>query len=294
MRPAESKLFFSVTLMITRLLGRFSRRASGPAAARLWFTPWKIAFAPRAREIQAGWMQGAAEMSFETSVGPIAARAKGRGPAVLLVHGWGESGASLGAFIAPLVDAGYRAVAIDLPGHGASRGGQTHGFELAAAIREVATALGGVRAVIAHSMGAFGTLIALHEGLRANAVVLVAPTSRLDHAFATFCEFLSLPPRAADGLRRAIERRFGRNAWREISGRAFIDGVDVPALVLHDRDDPQVSLDDSTELVSEWPSARLIVTEGMGHDRALRSEDLRPTILGFIRDSARSTEVVPA
>jgi pimeloyl-ACP methyl ester carboxylesterase len=293
-RSADSKVVLSTTLMATRLLGRFSRRASAPLAERLWFTPWKVQFSPRAREIQAGWAQRADRLTFETSVGTVSALSIGRGPAVLLVHGWGESGASLGAFMGPLADAGHRVVAIDLPGHGHSRGGQTHGYEMAAAIREVTYRLGGVRVVISHSLGALGTMIALHDGWRADAVVLIAPTSRLDHAFATFCELLSLPPKAADGLRRAILRRFGPNAWREISGRAFVEGVDVPALVIHDRDDPQVSVADSWELVSEWPSARLIVTEGMGHDRALRNDEMRATILDFVHEQSRPSEVVPA
>ena len=45
----------------------------------------------------------------------------GQGPAILSVHGWGQSRASM----APLADAlsgGHRVINIDLPGHGAARG----------------------------------------------------------------------------------------------------------------------------------------------------------------------------
>src|SRR5688500_6559183 len=46
----------------------------------------------------------------------------GKGPAILLVHGWGSRGARLASFLPPLTEAGYSVVAFDAPGHGASAG----------------------------------------------------------------------------------------------------------------------------------------------------------------------------
>src|SRR5213082_3427517 len=46
----------------------------------------------------------------------------GAGPAVLLVHGWEGRGAQLGALVDPLVEAGYRVIALDGPAHGDSAG----------------------------------------------------------------------------------------------------------------------------------------------------------------------------
>ncbi len=42
----------------------------------------------------------------------------GEGPTVLLAHGWSGRGSQMGCFAEPLVDAGYRVVAFDAPGHG--------------------------------------------------------------------------------------------------------------------------------------------------------------------------------
>ncbi len=58
----------------------------------------------------------------DTSVGPVVVRdAGGPGTVVLLVHGWSADGLSnwLRAF-EPLADAGYRPIAVDMPGHGGS------------------------------------------------------------------------------------------------------------------------------------------------------------------------------
>ena len=50
--------------------------------------------------------------------GDAVAEVWGEGPVVLLVHGWGGWRGQLGRFVAPLVDAGHRVVAVDAPGHG--------------------------------------------------------------------------------------------------------------------------------------------------------------------------------
>jgi pimeloyl-ACP methyl ester carboxylesterase len=52
------------------------------------------------------------------NVGPIAMWSAGRGPCVVLVHGWEADHRDMDAFVAPLVAAGRRVVAFDLPAHG--------------------------------------------------------------------------------------------------------------------------------------------------------------------------------
>lgn len=44
----------------------------------------------------------------------------GEGEPVYLLHGWGGWRGQLGAFVAPIVEAGRRAVALDTPSHGES------------------------------------------------------------------------------------------------------------------------------------------------------------------------------
>ena len=63
----------------------------------------------------------------------------GRGPPVYLVHGWGGQRAHLAVFVKPLVEAGYRVIAFDLPSHnesdpGALAPGRTTAIECADAI----------------------------------------------------------------------------------------------------------------------------------------------------------------
>lgn len=55
----------------------------------------------------------------------------GTGATILLVHGWGGYGLQLGAFVHPLLKAGYQVLAFDAPAHGNTVGVQSSGLELA-------------------------------------------------------------------------------------------------------------------------------------------------------------------
>src|SRR5882724_9402402 len=85
----------------------------------------------------------------------------GDGRTVLLVHGWNGNGAQLSGFVAPLLRAGYYVAAPDLPAHGDSAGTRTNVRAMADALLRLGRRVGPVHAVIAHSLGAAASVIAL-------------------------------------------------------------------------------------------------------------------------------------
>jgi pimeloyl-ACP methyl ester carboxylesterase len=234
---------------------------------------------------QAGWLRATDPVVFDSRVGRIAGVTAGTGPAILLVHGWGERAAFLGAFIQPLVESGYRVIGIDLPAHGDSPGRRTNIFAEADALKDVADQVGGVRAAVAHSMGGVVTAVAIKEGLQVDAVALLAPATNLDHAVEKFQMLFSLPPKAIEGLRRNIERRFGRDIWDRLLVPRLAPDFNVPALIVHDRDDIQIDLADSEALIAVWPNARSLITSGLGHDKITRDLGVVQAVTQFVAES---------
>ena len=79
-------------------------------------------------------------------------------PSVLLVHGWGASIYMWRDWFEPLASAGYRAVAVDLPGHGLSDKPSNEGrYRLESLVAAVRSVIEGMRLhrphVVAQSMG---------------------------------------------------------------------------------------------------------------------------------------------
>jgi pimeloyl-ACP methyl ester carboxylesterase len=213
----------------------------------------------------------------------------GEGPTVLLVHGWSDRAASLGALVAPLVERGFRVVGIDLPGHGDSPGGRTNALEMAATIREIDRELGGVDAIVAHSIGAFVTVLELANGLAPSAVALIAPLVRVDQAIDRFAQQLRLSRGAVKALRAEIEDTFGRDAWERFSTDLAAPGLDTPALIVHDQDDPETLWSDASLLAEAWPGARLLTTRGLGHHRVVRDAGVVDAIVEFTADTVWSS-----
>jgi pimeloyl-ACP methyl ester carboxylesterase len=101
--------------------------------------------------------------------------------AVLLVHGWGGSVYSFSETIPAIAAAGYRAIAIDLPGHGLSDKPTDSSHyttnALAKAVMSVADALGVRRfTYVGHSLGSMlGLELALQGERRIERLVLISP-----------------------------------------------------------------------------------------------------------------------
>src|SRR5882724_4574089 len=71
---------------------------------------------------EAGASAGAERLLVDGSRGALSVLRWGKGPLVVLVHGWNGRASQLGAFVEPLVRAGLQVVAFDAPGPGASAG----------------------------------------------------------------------------------------------------------------------------------------------------------------------------
>ena len=148
---ASIRLFFAV-------LGRLSPALAGRVAAKLFARPRRHVRPDREREL-------IARGSRVPLPGGLHATSWGAGPTVLLVHGWEGRGAQLGAFVDPLVAAGFRVVALDGPAHGDSSGRTTTGPEFARAMVATRDAVGPLAAVVGHSFGGFTSLLAVSRGL---------------------------------------------------------------------------------------------------------------------------------
>lgn len=270
----------------TRRLGRLSARLAGHYAEQLWFTPWPTPTSPRAAEREKRWLAPTSPLHVPFEGRSLRGFTAGSGPVVLLVHGWGDHAARLGAFVEPLVAAGTRVVGVTMPAHGEDAAGTTNAYHMAKAIGAIELAVGGVDAIVAHSMGVSASALALRDGLACRAIAAVAaPTMRFDDTFARFGDLLDLPARAMPTLRRAIERRLGPGRWDGIAAALGRDHG-LPALVVHDAEDPLVPLRDAEALARAW-GVTPRTTSGLGHRRILHDAAVVGSVVEFLAGAPR-------
>lgn len=206
----------------------------------------------------------------------------GRGPTVLLVHGWAGRAAQLLPFVAPLTATGRRVVLFDAPAHGESEGRTTNLGDFSRGIVSVLRTLGGAEAIIAHSMGGAATTVAVSRYAQSpDRLVFVAPPIHPSTWFARFRDILQLDDEMLERLAREIERR-ARIPLDELHADEIARHMTTPLLVIHDQEDREVPYASGRRIAEAWPGARLITTEGLGHNRILRDPDVIESAVHFV------------
>jgi pimeloyl-ACP methyl ester carboxylesterase len=203
---------------------------------------------------------------------------------VLLLHGWEGRGTSLMAFIRPLEAAGFRVVALDGPAHGSSPGDTTDPMDFALRLAEVGQELGPLGGIVAHSMGAASTALAIRRGLQVDRVVLLAGPSSLPGVLQRYARYVQLPQPVAERFYSLMALRVGVPP-EEMQVAQICRNFTVPALIFHDPEDGEVPFADALQLAEAWPGAELHVVSGSGHRRILFDPQVVEEVVAFLSGS---------
>ncbi len=202
---------------------------------------------------------------------------------IMLVHGWESEATGLAAFILPLVERGYRVIALDGPAHGDSPGKQLNIVDYVAALRSTIAQHGSVYAVIAHSFGGAAALFAMGEpeGLgKVERVVTIGAPARLQSILERFTQSIGLTSGVLAAMLEAGRRRFGRSIADFDPAR--VQKTLTPLMVVHDRADVIVPFGDAEDITRVIPHAQPLFTEGLGHRSILKNREVISQVIGFI------------
>jgi hypothetical protein len=251
---------------------------------------WKVFCSPRRlpkKDWEAAALQDARQRTVSYQTGPVAVYEWGptNSPAVVMVHGWEHRASFWRAWLQPLLAAGYRVVALDGPGHGASGGRQVTLTDFAGAVQAVVDTVGKVRAIVAHSFGAAsvaGLPVRLPAGVVLPRLVLMSTPVGPREVAGRFADFLYLPNEFVTRFAEHVERVTGRSVS---SFAAAASGPAIGAekvLVMHDEDDEIIPFSEGRRIAAAWLGARLHATRGLGHNRILREAAVVQTAVDFI------------
>ncbi len=213
----------------------------------------------------------------------IATWAWGEGPTILLVHGWAGRSTQLEGFVEPLVRAGHRVVAMDLPAHGLSTGKRTHLVRAAQAIRDVAEAHGPLpfHGAVAHSFGGIALLLAQLEAQVAGRLVGIAPAVEPKLFVNQMLDFLHVPRHRRGAVYGGVEAIVGRR-MEELDLREKAGAIRTPLLALHDPQDAEVPFAHGEAWAKVSRMGELVPVEGAGHRRILKDPAVIARACAFV------------
>ena len=280
--------FLSGTLLYSlggtlNMLALLAPTTAGAIALKLFSMPRPS----KARKHQEAFIAGAKKL--EIGINGVAVRYyiwEGKGPAVLLAHGWESNASRWAPLISALQREGFAVYALDAPAHGAS-GGSIFTVKLYAEVLQELMPILRPDVLVGHSAGGMAAVFMLHQApeMPLQRLVLLSVPAELEQLMDTFRRMSYMGERVFGGMQRAFVRRYG---WqmKDFSLSRFIAGVEVPGLLLHDREDPVAPYAGAIELHRHWRGSTFIPFEGLGH--SLPGEQVIQTIvnhLGQVLDS---------
>jgi len=200
-------------------------------------------------------------------------------PLIVLVHGWMGRATQFFKLIEALVAQNYHVVSFDGPAHGASSGRQTNLNEFAEALNFIASKHGQIRFAVGHSFGGITILNAINNGLRIDNVAFIATPAIAEDIIKDFEKKINGSPATGLNFRKEILKRYGIT-FESLAASELIKLISIKTLlIVHDKDDRDVPISHAYLMEDLFDESTTIYTEGLGHTRILRNDDVTKQIV---------------
>lgn len=201
---------------------------------------------------------------------------------ILLVHGWSGRGTQLFKIADELLKTGYSTISFDAPAHGKSEGKTTIMSEFIASILETEKQFGPFEIAIGHSLGGMSVLNAIKDGLKVDKAVIIGSGDIVQDILDDFIFKLGLKQEISERLRDRFEDKY-QVKMNDFSAYKAAQKIEIPVLVIHDNDDPEVPVKAGIHIHQQLKNGTLYLTEGLGHRKILGNQNVIKMILEYIQ-----------
>lgn len=208
-------------------------------------------------------------------------RWKGNNKTVLLVHGWESNAHRWKSLIEKLQAKNYNIISLDAPAHGNSSGYKFVVPEYAAVLEKLIKEYH-PEVMIGHSVGGMTVLYQqAKQPIKDIKIVSLGAPSELTEIMNDYQRLLGLKPKLMKALENYFKERFGYN-FHEFSSAIFVKNIEEKGLIIHDKLDKIVPVNNAELIHKNWKNAELMLTEGAGH--SLYNDAINEKIIQFIEN----------
>jgi len=205
----------------------------------------------------------------------------GQGPKkALLIHGWSGRGTQLAHF-AKAIEKEYTVYSFDGPSHGKSTGKTTNMREFIYSIEALDAAYGPFDLGIGHSLGGMALINANAMGVPFEKIVSIGAGDTITEIAQDFVAKIELKPLYGPRLKSHFDKKFKQDV-DDFSSHKAAKNVKIPALIVHDKQDIEVSVSCAETIRQNLEQGSLLITEGLGHTKILRNKELIAQVKTFI------------
>lgn len=201
---------------------------------------------------------------------------------VLLVHGWSGRGTQLVKIADEMLKLGYMTLSFDAPAHGKSKGNSSIMTEFIASILEIDKQYGPFEFAIGHSLGGMSVLNAIKQNLQVKKAVIIGSGDIIQDIIDDFIGKLKLKPEYGVKLKDHFEAKFG-GKMNDYSAYKAAEKTEIPVLIVHDKDDDDVSVKAAYHIQKHLKNSEIMITEGLGHRKILGDDTVIQKIIEFVK-----------
>jgi pimeloyl-ACP methyl ester carboxylesterase len=207
----------------------------------------------------------------------------GKGPLVILVHGWSGRAAQMAPLALHVAGLGFRSVAIDVTGHGDSPKRHTRWDyffrDIAALTRSLHEE---VHAYVGHSAGALSTMAARGlTGIHARRYACICAPSYPFPPINVIQKKLSPKKSVLESYKAYIAAQF-ETSWEQLQTGCSYAKAGADTLLVYDETDRFVDHSEGDRIRTLCPGSSLVKTKGYSHQSILAAPELAATVGAFL------------
>lgn len=276
-RTFVNKFKYHGARSVLRLTGKLRPEAAAAWGEQLFLTPSRLPLRHHDEKLLKRASQGSVQVGKDL----LRVWHWGRGPKILLIHGWSGRGSQFSAWVDVLVEAGFRVTILDAPAHGNSTGNTASLYQFVQAIEETERQYGPFEAIVGHSLGGAAVLSAVARGLAVKQLVTIGTPGDIETVMSR--AFQGKMGLEADVQKLIIERLEQHYVpVKEVDPKVQIQRIKQPVLVIHDLDDTEIPWSEASALSQSARYGELLTTKGLGHTRILRDVGVIMKVRDFL------------
>ena len=206
----------------------------------------------------------------------------GKGPKVLLLHGWDSHTFRWKDLIKKLKAKDYDIFACDAPAHGYSEGNILN-VPIYDEVLQLMIDKYQPEILIGHSAGAMTCIYNQHQQNTSiiSKMVLLGSPSEMQRVMKGFQKILGLSNKFMSVTEDYFKSRYGYT-FSEFSMCKFAEHIDVPSLVIHDKYDKIVPYQEAIMIDKALKNSKFILSEGAGH--SLNKKHIDEEVINFLQN----------
>lgn len=218
----------------------------------------------------------------------------GKGPAILMLHGWCCNGARWRIYVNQLVNLGYKVVVVDAPGHGNAPGKFLSVPLYIKGIIKILKSESKWHTVITHSLSGLIGIVAIRNSEKRyhpKKYIMMNTFSNATNLMVKFSQSLGISEKVVEDMKVWLATNT-EYSLEELHVSKHFNNVDVQGLLIYDTKDKVVPSRESNLIIMQTKPIEVIKVEGLGHN--LRSSKIIKGVLSFINnetDEQNNTEV---